>query len=342
MMFGDNNTYSKTLMNNRGSIVLGKLTFGKLILLVLISLVLCASSILSVLAPLPIAMAFLLFGTKLTLVASGVVTVGILILTTASAGLSLYVDYAWMMVAMAIIGYGVSSIITRDENPVNGLLVRVAIVASFFIGSTIYMDTYSSNPLKKQIEQRLVLEAENVKNSKEYKTIKETGGEQERVLDNFITNAKDLAGQAYEFVYFIIFIGAFLLIWLPLRMLLRFREVWSQNYTFSYSNLEFRKFKTPDYLVYVFILGLALFILGDLISPVLPVIGKNLSLMMAVVYFFQGMGLYLDFLTSARIGGILRLVLTLLTVIYAYNVVAIFGVVDNWVNFRKYFKKEDN
>ncbi len=58
-------------------------------------------------------------------------------------------------------------------------------------------------------------------------------------------------------------------------------------------------------------------------------------------YFFQGFGLYISFLNFMGLGGFLRAVLVIATVITANEVLAIFGLFDMFVNFRKYMKRKD-
>lgn len=345
MMVQEGSTYSKTVRgDDKGAktVVLGQLTLGKLMLLTLISLVLGAIFPLSLFAPLPLALGFLLFGVKATFIAAGAAIAGAFILSTLSASLAFVSSYGLILAFMTVIGFAIATIITRNESPVSGLLLRVGIVSALFVGAIFYADNFSSTSLKSYVENIMVMQSEAMKKAEGFDEVLKAGGENARMVEIFVNSPKKIADDAYKYVYSMVFIGSFLLLWFPLYMLMKFSDVWSQVYQYEYKLKELREFKTPEAFTYVFIAGLALFLGGDLLSPALTALGVNLIYAMGVVYFFQGIGLYIDFLNYSNIRGFFRLFLIILTVLVAYNMVAIFGLVDNWVNFRKYLKKEEN
>jgi uncharacterized protein YybS (DUF2232 family) len=61
---------------------------------------------------------------------------------------------------------------------------------------------------------------------------------------------------------------------------------------------------------------------------------------MGLFYFFQGFGLYYQFIHSIQINRFFRTLLLLLMVTAAYKFLAIIGFLDVWINFRKYLVKK--
>ena len=81
---------------------------------------------------------------------------------------------------------------------------------------------------------------------------------------------------------------------------------------------------------------------GEFLGEWGPVMGISLLKILGVFYFFQGFGIYVDFLDHVRIFGFLRSILVVLIVLTANQMLALVGLFDMFVNFRKFLKKKDH
>jgi len=342
MMTRDNGTYSKSTGPNK-EVVLGQLSWGKLVFLCVIALALSFVGPLFVFAPLPLAVAYLLYGLPKTLTISGVMTVATFVASTVSPELVNLSHYSAVMVVSNVIALAVASIIFRAENPVKGLVKRGFIifgVISVLIGAATAL---SPLPLKEQVKAVVVSMLDKTKASPEYQEMLKTGGEIARQTEEFVNNPDLLVGIVFETAFAATFVGVFFILWLTLFMLLRNGLIWREVHNYQYQLKDLVRFKAPEFFMYLVVLGFALFIGGEYLGgKSLEIIGANMLYCLGVFYFFQGMGIYLDMLKFLKITGFLRSILTVMTIFLAYRFVAIVGLFDLWVNFRKYFKRKEN
>ena len=62
---------------------------------------------------------------------------------------------------------------------------------------------------------------------------------------------------------------------------------------------------------------------------------------LGVFYFFQGFGIYLAFLDSFKVTGFVRTLLVVATVMMANKMIAIIGLLDMFLDFKKMINKND-
>ncbi len=108
-------------------------------------------------------------------------------------------------------------------------------------------------------------------------------------------------------------------------------------------------FRLNDYFVFALIAGLAVFLLVDRKAyPVLNIAGLNLALTVALLYFIQGLGLIKFFLIKR---GLPRFILPMSVVvfltlgpvgIFLAVLLAGFGALDIWADFRKMNEKKED
>lgn len=96
----------------------------------------------------------------------------------------------------------------------------------------------------------------------------------------------------------------------------------------------FRVWHAPEHVVWALIAG------GLLVVPAdwpLRLIGLNLLALMTVIYFVQGLAIAAFFLEKRRVPRPLRLVIYVLLALqqYASLAVAVVGLLDLWIDFRR-------
>lgn len=342
MMTRENDSYSSSTSPSKEAI-LGRLSYGKLVFLCVIALALSVVGPLSIFAPLPLAVAFLLYGIAKTLTVSGVLIAVTFVASMSSPGLSQLSHYGVMLVMSVILSFAISSIILKGEHPVKGLITRGLYILGAIAVLIGFAEIISSEPLTVQIETLLSNGITQMKEQPNFQEVIKAGGEQARVLEEILSNPKEILKTVYSWAFAGIFVGIYFVLWMTLFMLLRNSAIWKEVHEYKYGLKDLVRFKAPDFMIYFVVIGFGLFIGGEYLGgKSLEVVGGNILWCLGVFYFFQGMGIYLDLLKFLKIKGILRSILTIMTIFMAYRFVAIIGLFDLWVNFRKYLKRKEN
>ncbi len=339
-MVVEKNTYSGSTQNTEKK-VLGQLSFLKLILLCLVSFVLCAVGPLVIFSPIPLAMAFLMYGFVQTFSVALVAILASMALSVTVPAMAELSIYSVIMVMVTIVGFMVSTIVVRGEHPVKGFILR-GLVSLSAIGLLVFAaNVVSQEPLTATFEKQIVEYANGVKSTENYQSVIKNGGDDARQIEQFMSNPVEVLRQFYNWIFSLVFVLVFFVLWLSTFTVMRNKSLWQGLHNYKYGLSDFVKFKVPDFVVYFVIIGFGLFVGSEYLGgETAEVVGGNILLGLGVLYFFQGMGIYVDLLRYLKIFGLLRNLLTIMTIFYGYQFVAIAGLFDTWVNFRKYFKKK--
>ena len=136
--------------------------------------------------------------------------------------------------------------------------------------------------------------------------------------------------------YFVV--SVFFTLWVNLFLLLKSARFILRERGPLHTESSLIEFKVPEKAIYVLIPALALATWGnDLTGMNVENLGMFFLWLLGVFYFFQGFGIYSKFLTKMRIFGFIRTMLIIFTVFSAYWLLAIFGVLDLFVNFDRFF-----
>ena len=166
--------------------------------------------------------------------------------------------------------------------------------------------------------------------------------EETREVRDILDNPERLVDKVYSNIPGILFFGVFAAVWLSLFVTLRNSPIWRYRVLYPYTLKELINFKVPEYLIWLLIVGLVLFVGSDHgLGAMAEVAGTNILVCLSVLYFFQGFGVYNDFMTFLRIRGFLRIIFTAFTVLYTWKILVGVGIFDLWFNFRKFFKKQN-
>ena len=309
----------------------------KLIFLAVMSVALCSFGPMSVFAPVPLTVTFLLYG-RLTAFLTGLITVGAMI----------GVAVTWKVVSIYSVGiYAmaflfallVSEVFRRDIAPIKGL-VRTGLVLVVLLGAiTIGVDRTGKEPLKVVITNSVTSLMEEVK--KQSVATSDMNEEDKQAFEGLVNNPKAIADEVYTSVPMIVVIYTFFVLWVTIYVALRNALVWKIKVPYSYTLLDFVNFKTPDWLVYPVILSIALWLGADYgLTPIAEIVGKNLLYSIAVFYFFQGFGVYNALLKHLKINGFVKTLFIAFTVLMAARFLALVGLFDLWFDFRKFFKNK--
>jgi len=312
----------------------------KLLFLALMTIALCSFFPMSVFAPVPLAVAFLLYGRLMTF---AVASFSIGLLWTASSLVKGFPGHIAELYLIAFLyALLIAEIIFRNINPVKGLintgLILVVLLGSLLLG----FDHLSPTSLKGEISKNVSMVMMQLKKNKQESS--EISGEEERAFDDFVSKPEVLINDIYSSLPLIVFIVSYFGLWISLYVTLRNSVVWRYKISYAFSLRDLTYFKVPDFFVYPLILSLVLLLGADHGLPEgSEVVGRNLLYCLGVFYLFQGFGVYNDFLKFLKIGGFIKTLFIAFTLLLASKFLALVGIFDLWFDFRKFFinRKKD-
>lgn len=309
-------------------------SFGKLMFLAVISVALCSFGPLSVFAPVPLILAFLLYGRLTTLFMGGLCTGALWII---SAKFAIPLMIAGMYLGAFLYAILIAEVILRDINPVKGLIYSGIILVTILGGSLIAYDQLGKVSLKTELTASVVKLLTMVKEQNKNNEALNTSGEEVRAFQDFISKPEVLANEIYSILPAIVFVFAFFGLWISLYMTLRNSVIWRYKNPYSYSLKDLINFRAPDFFVWPLIFSLVCLVGADYGLPkVAEVIGSNLLYCLGVFYLFQGFGVYNAFLKYLKIGGFMKTIFVVFTLVMAYKFLVILGMFDMWFDFRKF------
>ena len=311
-------------------------TVAKLFFLAILTVAMCAFGPMSVVAPVPLAIAFLMYGRVVTITLA---TVSIATLWGTSLlikGFPLYI--AAMYLVAFFYALLIAEIVFRNMNPVKGLTYAGLLLV--FIGGAFLVAFNKVGPtsLKGEISQSVSAIFTELK--KQRVNSADVSSKEQREFEEFVSKPEAAANEIYSLLPVIVFATSFFGLWISLYVTLRNSIVWRYKVLYNYSLRDLTYFKVPDFFVYPLILSLVLMLGADYGLPAQSeVIGRNLLYCLGIFYLFQGFGVYNDFLKYLKIGGFVKTLFIAFTFILASKFLAIIGIFDLWFDFRKFFTK---
>ncbi len=325
-------------------LIQGQLSLGKLIFLGVVAIVLSMFGPLSLLAPVPLAVAFLLYGKEkaglLGLGLSGLlwgVTLGLGLFSELSVG-------AFIFSFALAYAYLTFRAVEKGEHPVKGLMRSGAVVLGFWLtlilGASLVTGFQLQSTIVEVAQSRVEMFKTDARYATQFQAIKNSATPEAKLLLDSLNKPEELVNSFLKWAPGAIVVGTFFTLWICQFMVLRNSLIWRQLWNYPYGLADLMRFKMPDLFVLPVILGLALVLGSEMINfPMGEVIGGNLLLGLAVFYFFQGFGIVMDGLTYLKIGGLMRSLAMVLIMFLAWRVVIFVGLFDTWINFRKYMNK---
>jgi hypothetical protein len=308
--------------------------WSKAFLLIALSLTFCFVTPLSLLASSPLSVAILSFGrAKALLLASTV----FILMGFIAYRFPEFIGVLVLFVGALIMANLITSFIYRKMSPAKVLLYSGSIFLiltglSFFA----YQKTQTTS-IKENIEQVVIVWSESVKSK-----MIDQGGEKTRELEDWLSKPKDLAHEIFTWLPTYFFIATFLSLWVGLFLTLRNSLIWRKSVDYPFTLKDLLKFKTPEYLVYPLLLALGVFAAAQLEMikhPMLDVSVRSFLSCLAVFYFFQGYGIFLELLAKLKVMGFMKSLMIAFTLILLWQAIVLIGVLDLWVDFRTKFNK---
>ena len=328
---------TKTQTHNIGNFD-SRASFPKLMFLAVIAILLCSFGPLSIFAPVPLILAFLLYGRTTTLFLGVFSSIILWLISIKFTQLPFFL--MGMYLTALLFAILVAEVIFRNMDPVKGLIRGGAVLVTIVGVSLFWYNQLGQNSLKIQILKGIETTFSKVKENN--KEVIAAGGEEGRAVQDMLSRPDELANEIYSILPSIVFIIVFVGLWISLYMTLRNSLIWRYKNLYNYSLNDLIHFKAPDFFVYPLICSLILMLGADYgLGKTAGVIGGNLLYCLGVFYLFQGFGIYSDFLKYLRIRGFVKTMFIVFTLIMAFKFLAILGMFDLWFDFRKYLKNSE-
>jgi hypothetical protein len=116
------------------------------------------------------------------------------------------------------------------------------------------------------------------------------------------------------------------------------------------SQLKPLEFRLPDWLIWIGLISMAMAVSGQLtvfegmeeskLLSLLGLIGQNLCLVLATIYFFQGLAILEVYLAALQAGPFARFFAYFALVLNLVLVLSAIGFIDYWLDFRKRLRKQ--
>ncbi|WP_127714795.1 DUF2232 domain-containing protein [Halobacteriovorax sp. HLS] len=337
------NTYVKTSTNSKEKVI-GDLTNGKLIFLGVVSLILSSLGPLCVFALVPLSTAFLLYGAKKTWIMTLSIGAIILAISIAIPSLAGFQSLGVGFNVLALMAYLTANVVWKKVNPVIGLIKNgffIFTLISLIVGGILIVSEKSAIDL---VTEQVQVIGQTIKSSPSYNEIMATGGAQADDWAYIIKYPKEIATRILELSIGGAFVGVFFILWMSQFMLMRNSRIWKSIHDYPFTMKDFVRFKVPEQFIFILILAMAFIPLGTYVlkSELLTLVGWNVVYALAIFYFFQGFGIVSDALDKFRIFGFFRSFIVIFSIFAGYQVLALLGVLDLWVNFRKFLQKKNN
>lgn len=313
----------------------GTESYKRLAALTIASLLLCLSFVMSFFTSFPVALASVMYGRK-----KGYGAVAFAWLMSFALSFFalkepvLFTTYTGsVFVTVAVV-----EIVLRGASPMKGIVFSgIALIAMLFGFMFAGFEAANTSPKAFVVDQISTYKAQ-IEESLEKSTSQSSSEivEVKALLSNPEKMAEEILFKAPGFIA----MGVFIILWANVFMLLKLKRTVLGRRD-AYTDWDLVQYKNPDQLIWGVLICLGLMLLGDQLGPIAEEAGLTGLKILGVFYFFQGFGLYISFLNFMGLGGFLRAVLIIATVITANEVLAIFGLFDMFVNFRKYMKRKD-
>ncbi|MBT3235980.1 MAG: DUF2232 domain-containing protein [Bdellovibrionales bacterium] len=312
--------------------------FWRALFLGLLTMALCSFVPFSIFAPVPLAMAALLFGRMVALTVGGISFVILLVMFN-YLGLSMLV--AGLFVLSAIYAAMITQVVLKGIPPVKGIVSSGAIIIvamAALIGVSLLASDLSLREELMELVSAIITQFKQ-----ENQEMLSRGGDEVRNLLAMLNHPDQIVDEMLRWLPSAIFGTAYMVLWASFFMLLKNSAVWKRITPYQYSVRDLVSFRMPDFMIWPLIAALTLILAGEyLFGAVGVTIGGNLLYCLGLFFFFQGIGIYVDSLRYMGVYGVFRSILTAFTIVFAWKVLALMGVFDMWFNFRKWLVKKNS
>ena len=315
------------------------LGIGRLVFLGFLSVFLSFFGPMLIFAPVPLAMAILLYGrVKAALTVAGI-TLAILSFSWGQNG-----AHSFYFIGIYVLAYlfsvMVGEIVLQKKTPLPGMFSAGTLLLVGFVAVLGFYSLISEQGIRGDLQHFIGEQFSSFKSQSE--EFLKTGGEDARALSDILDNPEKVVGEIIRWSPALLVGVVFGSLWVCLGVILKNAQIWKQYLSYPWESSHFLAFSMPFHSVWFLIAGMVCYLMGEYVHTMLTVIGGNLLYCMGVFYFFQGFGVLIDFLIYIKISGVLRTIFVITTVAMGLKLVVLMGIFDMWFDFRRFFNKKNN
>ncbi len=318
------------------------------ILFGLMSVMANISFIFSVFTPFPLVFTYLIFGKNkgIQLSLAGIALHIVVVISGTIGDAPIFLaSYTYS----ALIAYMLYEVFRRGIHPVKGMMVIgltvfLSIMVMFGIGTLIL-----SVPLVEFVTELIKSNSQVILERKT--EFLAQGGEDALKFIERLEKPGVIAKSIIRAMPSYVFTISFCWVWVNLLILLKnYRRLMplqgiklklGENVKRYFSESDLHSFRVPFNVVWPLIVTIVLTIFGDSIWGVdNNEILESILFCFALFYFFQGYGLFIDLLNYLKIGGIIRTMFIVLTIIFLHVPLAFAGLIDTWLDLRRFLKRK--
>jgi len=311
-----------------------KLPIGKFLFFGIMAMALSSFPPLAIFAPVPLTLVFLLMGRPW---GAFLGIFGFAFLTGATLRFGFSSAASTLFFIAFINALLISETIFRKISPAKSLnTIGLVFLGLMILAVGIYAFAVHAQ-LKNDLVNTIAHIIEKFRNDSSVATSKT---EEAKLIQEMFGNPSEMARQIIQWIPRMTFLSIVFGFWMSFFVILRNAFIWRPKIEYPFVLDDLLKFKVPDYLVYAVIVGLAL-LLGETYFGARAVVwGETIIYSLGALYFFQGFGVFLAFLTWMGVWGIFRTMIIAFTLLLAWRVLPIIGLFDLWVDFRKLFERK--
>lgn len=311
---------------------------GKLGLLGATSVVLNIVQFLAIFSPFPIALAAQNYGRKL---GYGIGVLMAIALFFAGQAYPAYLQGHWFIYSFfLVLSVMVSEVMLQKRDPFRGMVLFGLSFIFATLGLSFLYIALNDVPVREMIVEFITKQAQSLEQQ-----AGDLSSEQGRAVQTLLSKPEQFADIILKNFTSFYFGAVILTLWINLLLLLRSHQFSGILGRYQYTERSLLTIKMPEKAVWLLIPSLVAAIWGQDLglsaeqNSIVTQIGMTGMSCLGVFYFLQGLGIYIDFLNSMSLWPFFRLFLLVFTVMTAHWILALLGLFDLWVDWRRFFKK---
>lgn len=310
-------------------------SFGRLLSMSLASVLLFFSFMMSIFSPYPIGLSFILYGR-----AKGLAVAFCASILCYWVSVYLLQDSFLFGIFFSVIlsALAMGEIVLRGINPIKGMIALTGVAVTIIAILLSMLTSVKGESLRSIMLLEFEKKSETLEQIKE--GIKSSGEENSLEMEALLSQPEKMvdmtlkSGPSYIIMSFLIFL------WVNIFLLLKSFKLVTLDKKLNFSEDYFSHFRVNENVIWLVILSGCLTLWGSELGEWGPTIGITLLKTLGVFYFFQGFGIYLAFLDYLKLKGFFRSLMVVITIMTAGQALAVVGLFDMFVNFRKFLKRK--
>lgn len=241
-----------------------------------------------------------------------------------------------------IYGYLISRTIRLKNHPLQGIVTNGAAIFVVIMGLILLVNFQTEGGLRGILTP--YVEETATQYHKSLVNAVGAEGEQLRQLKDVMDDPALVVDPILQYGTGFAFVTIMISFWVGTFVVLRMAALWRPFHEYPYDVKTLTSLKLPFPMVWPLmgVLALAIGHAYEFLGSWAEIVGLNGLMVFGVFYFFQGFGILSELLTYWHFFGFLRSMAIFFAVIMAYQILTLVGVLDTWIDFRRFFTNKND